>query len=181
MTLGFIFIALLIAVATLYLRKFVATKAENLAQKQDLKDLTTVVERVKSQFERANTIYQMQAEAEFSACVNTWREACLAHKEFCRLNPIAEFGSQLANQAELFAAAQIKFTDTLQANRPLMRDDVWKAFDHFEWELVAWKDQPTLPLPLRKEARDKARRALDECNHRIKNRFKGEVYLPGID
>jgi len=40
MTIGFIFIGLLIAVATLYLRQFVSKKAENLAQKQDLADLT---------------------------------------------------------------------------------------------------------------------------------------------
>jgi hypothetical protein len=45
MTIGFIFIGLLVAVATLYLRQFVSKKAENLAQKQDLADLTTIVER----------------------------------------------------------------------------------------------------------------------------------------
>ena len=65
MTIGFIFIGLLIAMATLYLRQFVSKKAENLAQKQDLADLTTIVERVKSQFERANAVEQLKLEKEF--------------------------------------------------------------------------------------------------------------------
>jgi hypothetical protein len=186
MTFEFIFLTLLITLATLYLRKFVAAKAENLAQKQDLKDLTMIVERVKSQFERANAMHKLQLETEFSACVNTWREASLAHKEFSRIHLATRVSSELvkehiAKRAKLFTHAQHKFTDTLRANQPFMREDVWKAFADLELALTAWRDSSErVPSPLQSEARERARRALDECNRRIKNRFAGEVYLSGM-
>lgn len=176
MTIGFIFIGLLIGAATLYLRQFVSKKAENLAQKQDLADLTTIVERVKSQFERANAVEQLKLEKEFSACVNTWAEACDAHREFCRLFPLAILGPQPKNQAEAFGRAQLKFSSTLEASRPFMHDAVWSAFEKFDVEMCLWKNQE-LPMSLREETRTIVRRALDKCNQEIKSRFVGSVVL----
>ena len=184
---GSILVALLITAATLYLRKFIAAKAENLAQKQDLKDLTTIVEGVKSRFERANVIHNLKLQKEFTACVNTWKEACLAHKQFCRFHLVAQKDSKelaeraLSKQVLLFKEAQVKFTDTLKENQPFILEDVWKAFEDFESELIAWKDSSKqLPTPLEAQAREKARHALDECNRRIRNRFAGEVYLSEV-
>jgi hypothetical protein len=176
MTMGFVFIGLLIGLATLYLRQFVSRKAENLAQKQDLADLTTIVERVKSQFERASAVEQLKLEKEFSTCVSTWSEACEAHREFCRLFPLAILGPRPKDQAEVFGRAQLKFTSTLEASRPFMHDAVWSAFEKFDVEMCVWKNQE-LPMPLRKETRTVVRRALDECNQEIKNRFVGAVVL----
>ncbi|MEY2480631.1 MAG: hypothetical protein QOI04_1558 [Verrucomicrobiota bacterium] len=176
MAMGLIFIGLLIGVATLYLRQFVSKKAQNLAQKQDLADLTTIVERVKSQFERANAVEQLKLEKEFSTCVNTWSEACDAHREFCRLFPIAIVGPQPENQAEVFGRAQLKFCSTLESSRPFMHDAVWEAFEKFDVEMCLWKNQE-LPMPSRHEVRTVVRRALDECNQQIKNRFVGVVVL----
>ena len=176
MTIGFIFIGLLIAVATLYLRQFVSKKAENLAQKQDLADLTTIVERVTSQFGRANAVEQLKLEKEFSTCVSTWSEACDAHREFCRLFPLAILGPQPENQAEVFGRAQLKFCSTLEASRPFMHDAVWSAFEKLDVEMCVWKNQE-LPMPLRKETRAVVRHALDKCHREIKNRFVGSVVL----
>lgn len=176
MTIGFIFIGLLIGAATLYLRQFVSKKAENLAQKQDLADLTTIVERVKSQFERANAVEQIKLEKEFSACVSTWAEACDAHREFCRLFPLAILGPQPNNQAEVFGRAQLKFSSTLEANRPFMHDAVWSAFEKFDVEMCVWKNQE-LPMSLRGETRTIVRNALDKCNQEIKRRFVGSVVM----
>jgi hypothetical protein len=176
MTIGFIFIGLVIAMATIYLRQFVSKKAENLAQKQDLADLTTTVERVKSQFERANAVEQLKLEKEFSACVSTWSEACDAHREFCRLFPLAILGPQPENQAEVFGRAQLKFSSTLEASRPFMHDAVWSAFENFDVEMCVWKNQE-LPMPQRKDTRAMVRHALDKCHREIKNRFVGSVVL----
>ena len=173
---GFVLIGLLIGVATLYLRQFVSKKAENLAQKQDLADLTTIVERVKSQFERANAVEQLKLEKEFSTCVSTWSEACDAHREFCRLFPLAIVGPQPTNQAEVFGRAQLKFSSTLEASRPFMHDPVWSAFEKFDVEMCLWKNQE-LPMHLRGETRAVVRHALDECHQEIKKRFVGAVVL----
>ena len=64
-----------IGVGVFYLRNYVRKKAENLARKEDLKDLTDIVERVRAQFERANLVHRVQFEAEFRVCQDLWRDA----------------------------------------------------------------------------------------------------------
>jgi hypothetical protein len=62
-----------IGLSVLYLRKYIGAKAENLAQKEDLRALTDIVEGVRAQFERANLVHRVQFEAEFRACQDVWR------------------------------------------------------------------------------------------------------------
>ena len=50
-------------------------KAENLAQKEDLRAFTEIVEGVRAQFERAKRVHRAEFEAEFKACQDVWREA----------------------------------------------------------------------------------------------------------
>jgi nitrogen regulatory protein PII-like uncharacterized protein len=78
-----------IGLAVFYLRHYVGAKAKNLAQKEDLKDLTNIVERVRSQFERANLVHRVHFEAEFRACQDIWRGAHSTHREFVRLFPMS--------------------------------------------------------------------------------------------
>jgi len=77
-----------IALSWFFLRRYIGAKAENLAQKEDLRDLTDIVERVRTQFERANLVHKVQFEAEFKACQDVWREANNTHREFVRLFPL---------------------------------------------------------------------------------------------
>jgi hypothetical protein len=76
-----------IGLSWFFLRKYIGRKAENLAQKEDLRHLTDIVERVRTQFERANLVHRVQFEAEFRACQDVWREANNTHREFVRLFP----------------------------------------------------------------------------------------------
>jgi hypothetical protein len=71
-----------IGLSVLYLRKYIGAKAENFAQKEDLRALTNIVEGVRAQFERVNLVHRVQFEAEFRACQDVWREANNAHREF---------------------------------------------------------------------------------------------------
>ena len=92
----------------------VGAKAENLAQKEDLRALTDIVEGVRAQFERANLVHRVQFEAEFRACQDVWREANNTHREFVRLYPVA-FGKPTPFQRGKFINAQQAFPD---ANGP---------------------------------------------------------------
>jgi len=71
-----------IGLGVFYLRHYVGAKAKNLAEKEDLKDLTRIVERVRSQFERANLVHRVQFEAEFRVCQDLWRDAHSTFREF---------------------------------------------------------------------------------------------------
>src|SRR4029077_5059240 len=99
-----------IGLSVLYLRKYIGAKAENLAQKEDLRALTDIVEGVRAQFERANLVHRVQFEAEFRACQNVWREANNTHREFVRLFPVA-FGKPTPFQRGEFISAQLAFAD----------------------------------------------------------------------
>jgi len=106
--------------------------------------------------------------------VSTWSEACDAHREFCRLFPLAILGPQPENQAEVFSRAQLKFSSTLEASRPFMHDAVWSAFEKFDVEMCVWKNQE-LPMPIRKETRAVVRHALDQCHREIRTALSGQL------
>src|SRR5439155_1234561 len=120
-----------IALSWFFLRRYIGAKAENLAQKEDLRDLTDIVERVRTQFERANLVHKVQFEAEFKACQDVWREANNTHQEFVRLFSLV-FGKPTPLQRGTFISAQLAFADALEAGKPFMNQAVWKAF--FEHE-----------------------------------------------
>lgn len=82
-------INLFIGLYVLYLKKYFEKKGENLAMKDDLKDLTTIVEEVKSKFQEENEILkttlgitankrnlifseQKQCIVDFSTALNIW-------------------------------------------------------------------------------------------------------------
>jgi nitrogen regulatory protein PII-like uncharacterized protein len=159
-----------IGVAVFYLRNYIGAKAENLAQKQDLRDLTDVVERVRTQFERANLVHRVQFEAEFRACQDVWREANNTHREFVRLFPLA-FGKPAPFQRGKFISAHLTFADALEAGKPFMNQTVWKAFFEFENSMIVWKDVETIPKESTKESREEARLRLERCAEEIRKRF----------
>jgi hypothetical protein len=159
-----------IGLSVFYLRKYIGAKAENLAQKEDLRALTDVVEGVRAQFERANLVHRVQFEAEFKACQDVWREANNTHQEFVRLFPLL-FGKPTPLQRGKFISAQQAFSDALEAGKPFMNQTVWKAFFQFENSIVVWKDVEMLPKESVKDSREEARLGLERCAEAIRKRF----------
>jgi hypothetical protein len=159
-----------IGLSVFYLRKYIGRKAENLAQKEDLRDLTDIVERVRTQFERANLVHRVQFEAEFRACQDVWREANNTHREFVRLFPLL-FGKPTPLQRGTFISAQRAFADALEAGKPFMNQTVWNAFFEFENSMIVWKNVEMIPKESTKESREEARLALERCAEEIRKRF----------
>jgi hypothetical protein len=166
----FLVILAAIAFSVFYLRKYIGAKAENLAHKEDLRELTDIVERVRTQFDRANLVHRVQFEAEFRACQDVWREANNTHREFVRLFPLA-MGKPTPWQRGQFTSAQQAFADALDAGKPFMNQTVWKAFSEFENSMIVWKDVETIPKESTKEAREETRLALERCAEEITKRF----------
>jgi hypothetical protein len=153
-----------------YLRNYIGAKAKNLAQKEDLEDLTNIVERVRTQFERANLVHRVQFEAEFRACQDVWREANNTHQEFVRLFPLL-FAKPTPLQRGKFISAQLAFSEALEAGKPFMNQTVWKAFFEFENSMIVWKDVEMIPKESTKESREEARLGLERCAEEIRKRF----------
>ena len=158
-----------IGLAVFYLRNYVREKAKNLAQKEDLQDLTKIVEGVRSQFERVNLVQRVQFEAEFRACQDLWRAANDAHKEFIRFFPTSGPDPE-ADQATKFLNAQLAFADMLEGCKPFVKDAVWQAFFEFENSIIMWKFGG-MPKESRKESRDTARLSLERCVAETRKRF----------
>jgi hypothetical protein len=159
-----------IGFSVFYLRKYIGAKAENLAQKEDLRALTDVVEGVRAQFARGNLVHRVQFEAEFRACQDVWLQANNTHREFVRLFPLA-FDKPTPLQRGKFTNAQQAFSDALDAGRPFMNQTVWKAFSEFENSMIVWKDVETIPKESIKESGEEARLALERCAQEITKRF----------
>jgi len=163
-------ILVMIGLSVLYLRKYIGAKAENLAQKEDLRALTEIVKGVRAQLERANLVHRVQFEAEFRACQDVWREANNTHREFVRLFPVA-FGKPTPFQRGEFISAQLAFADALAAWKPFMNQTVLKAFFEFENSMIVWKDVEMIPKESTKESREEARLSLERCAEEIRKRF----------
>jgi hypothetical protein len=159
-----------IGLSWFFLRKYIGAKVENLAQKEDLRVLTDIVERVRTQFERANLVHRVQFEAEFRACQDVWREANNTHREFVRLYPVG-FGKPTPLQRGKFINAQQAFADALEAGKPFMNQTVWKAFFEFENSIIVWKDVEMIPKESINESREEARLGLERCAEEIRKRF----------
>ena len=159
-----------IGLSWFFLRRYIGVKAENLAQKEDMRDLTDIVERVRAQFERANLVHRVQFEAEFRACQDVWRHAHNTHREFVRLFPLT-FGKPTPLQRGTSISAQLAFADALEAGKPFMNQTVWKAFFEFENSVITWKDVEMIPKESTKESREEARLHLERCAEEIRKRF----------
>jgi hypothetical protein len=159
-----------IGLSWFFLRKYIGAKAENLAQKEDLRALTDIVEGVRAQFERANLVHRVQFEAEFRACQDVWREANNTHQEFVRLFSLL-FDKPTPLQRGKFMSAQLAFSQALEAEKPFMNQAVWKAFLEFESSMIVWKDVEMIPKESIKESREEARLNLERCAEEIRKRF----------
>ena len=159
-----------IGLSWFFLRRYIGVKAENLAQKEDLRALTEIVKGVRAQLERANLVHRVQFEAEFRACQDVWREANNTHREFVRLFPVA-FGKPTPFQRGEFISAQLAFADALAAWKPFMNQTVLKAFFEFENSMIVWKDVEMIPKESTKESREEARLSLERCAEEIRKRF----------
>ena len=166
----FLVILAAIGFSVFHLRKYIDAKAQNLAHKEDLRELTDIVERVRRQFDRTNLVHRVQFEAEFRACQDVWHAANNTHREFVRLFPLV-FGKPPPLQRGQFTNAQQAFSDALDAGKPFMDQTVWKAFSEFENSVIVWKDVETIPKESTKECREEARLALERCAEEIKKRF----------
>src|SRR2546429_322969 len=88
---------------------YLAKKGENLATKEDLKRLTEIAERIRSQFSQANTVHKVQFEAEFQAYQALWSAAHNAFVAHLRWQSLTFQTGEAEFQA--FAATHIPFAD----------------------------------------------------------------------
>jgi hypothetical protein len=158
-----------IGLSVLYFRTYIAKKAENLAQKEDLRHLTHIVEHVRAQFERANVVHRVQFEAEFRASQDLWHVTHNMFREFVRLFPLSA-GAPAEGQRKKFIDAQLAFANTLEECKPFVSLVVWKAFYDFEDLMIPWKDAE-IPLVDRNKYREEARLGFERCAAEIRKRF----------
>src|SRR5712664_1804790 len=82
-----IFLQLVLLFAMLGATNYVKKKAKNLADKEDLKDLTLIVQKVKIGFQKVLATHRVQFEAEFRYYEDVWCAARALHKAFVKLLP----------------------------------------------------------------------------------------------
>ena len=164
-----------IGFAVWYLRNYVGEKAKNLAQKEDLQDLTKIVEGVRSQFERVNLVHRVQFEAEFRACQDLWRVTHDTFREFIRLFPMSGAVPETGQRTK-FVKARLAFTNTLEECKPFVSLVVWKAFYDFEDLMLPWNDAEIL-LAERNKYREEARLSFERCAAEVRKRFSELVVV----
>lgn len=119
-------VAWLIFVVSKSLPAYLTEKGKNLATKEDINQLTSQVELIRSQFFQVNTVHKVQFEAEFQAYQTLWasgHEAEVAHIR-CRSLIVDS-----ADDAKLeFGISQLAYSQMLIRYEPFIPNAVWLSF-----------------------------------------------------
>ena len=152
---------------------YLAEKGKNLATKEDLKRLTEIAERIRSQFSQANTVHKVQFEAEFQAYQALWSAAHDAFVAHLRWQSLTFQTGEVEFQA--FAAAHIPFADCVVRFEPFIPESVWREFKALDEVFVDAKmdHSPGVPdMPSTKTAqREAIGQAKQKCAAAIKTRL----------
>jgi hypothetical protein len=157
-------VAILIYLVRVSLPGYIKRKAENLAQKQDLAELTRIAASINSKFDRSNVVHRVQFEAEFQAYQALWstaHDAVVAHIRWQSLTFQATDATITA-----FGEAQLAFANSVKRYEPFVPEAVFREFKALDELFVDAKiDQQLEPLkaPI---AKREARKAIDEAAQR---------------
>ena len=111
---------------------YLDAKARNLAQKEDLKALTTIGEGVKLLFQHDAAVCRAQFETEFSLMKSLWEDSRILQRAFVEAYPLSGFSSQSKETFSVFVEKQIAFLDRLEGSRPFVAKHVFDAFMIFD-------------------------------------------------
>jgi|GEM_PF-7084893 len=111
---------------------YLDTKARNRAQREDLDDLTSIIERVKHLFQHDAAVCRAQFETEFSLMKSLWEASRILERAFVEAYPLSGFAAQSKEGFAVFVEKQIAFLDILEGSRPFISKHVFDAFMIFD-------------------------------------------------
>jgi len=149
---------------------YINKKAENLAQKEDLRKLTEIAESIRAQFNRLNVVHRVQFEAEFKAYQALWSAAHDAVVAFIRWQSLT-FETTTA-EVIAFGEAQLAFANALKRNEPFIPEIVLREFKGLDELFVDVKIDYQSGLPTLPPAKSKGRTAIEEAEHRCVTAIK---------
>ena len=159
---------------------FIKRKTENFAQKQDLAELTRIAGSINSKFDRLNVVHRVQFEAEFRHFQDVWLAAHKASMYFVRLYPVMDgLRTVTKEHFDEFVAACFSFAQALDASKPFISGDVWKAFYDFEDLMIDAKTRDftaTSSVDVQRH-REEARLAFDRCAAAIQKRLSDTLVV----
>lgn len=129
-----------------WLPKYFEEKAKNLAQKEDLNELTAITEEVRSRFSHGSIVFRAQFEAEFEMMQGVWTKAKRLKRAFVEAYPHPDFLPPTQEAFEQFVAIQIDFLDFLEGSRPFLPTTVLLAFGDFDELMTDMKVRRAKPL-----------------------------------
>jgi hypothetical protein len=146
--LSLVIIGGLILLFKVYLPSYFKEKGKNLAQKEDITSITTLVEKVKvdynSQIERLKAdlnksihVHKLQFETEFRAYKDIWEKLILLRNKTFELRPIVD--KYVATEEEKdkmkferlknFAESFTSFAQLAEKNKPFYPEMIWKELE----------------------------------------------------
>jgi hypothetical protein len=167
-------LAFLIYSVRAYLPAYIRRKAENLAQKEDLRVLTDITERIRSQFDKVNVVHRIQFEAEFRHYQDLWRALHMGWTQFVRLFPVNRHLPQPDQSIfDSFLAAQLQYAQALDDCKPFIPEDIWGAFHEFDLMLIEAKARGLSGTAVTdvREYRKEVRKVLEGCAEKIRTRL----------
>jgi len=172
-----IFLQLVLLFAMLGATNYVKKKAKNLADKEDLKDLTLIVQKVKIGFQKVLATHRVQFEAEFRYYEDVWCAARTLHKAFVKLLPLLA-GVQVGDdEHKAFGETQQAFSDMMDKSQPFIAEPVWNQFQEFENVMLDEKVNKMYGLSVkdREPYRRHARETLEKCASVLRQHLSGTL------
>ncbi len=127
-----VFLQIITFVGLLLLFGYVKRKAYNLAQKQDLDELTRIVEKVRSDFSKTKLVHRVQFEAEFRYYEKIWQAVVALYDEVILLMPAPALELARSEQFSKTKTQQIAYSRILADSKPFISAEVWEVLKEFE-------------------------------------------------
>ena len=166
-------VAWLIRAVSKTLPAYFAEKGKNLATKEDLKQLTEIAERIRSDFSKVNTVHRVQFEAEFKSYQELWVAAQNVMASHIRWQSLT-FDSTNADLLE-FGKTQLAFTEAVVRSQPFIPEFVFSEFRTLEEIFVSVKSAHQTGVPKTNSSIVADRTAISEarqkCGAAIKKRL----------
>jgi hypothetical protein len=162
-----------------WLPAFIRRKAENLAQKQDITDLTERVQRVETQFERVRLVHRVQFEAEFKHYEKVWKKADRVNGAFVRVYPVHQFHEITDELVKDFGDRLDRFGRVLERSKPFISAEIWKMLNEYETLLIEGKANFITGTPTEnvREYREEVRHVYELCAERIRLHLASQSVL----
>ena len=143
-----VILAAFILVVKYYLPSYFKKKAENLANKQDVADITREVEnvkmgytleieRVKAELSKNAFMHKLQFETEFQAFKDIWGKLLDVRSKTLSLRPMMDTATTSPEDSDSRKDARLKafadsfnsFVELAEKNKPFYPPDIWRALE----------------------------------------------------